>query len=473
MLKQLRLHLTLLYLLVGIVLIGLVGAGTYSFLFYYFQSNTDLVLQHRLAREYQRYGVQLPDELAQVEQYWGKIQINQISEPSRIPESNNTKNMDEENQESDNDAINVDNEEAEAAHEYFDADLAPIFVYAIQPDGQVQVSINYKFFPIPPNLEAVDAANNRGYDWRTVRTQDGTRVRLLTYRMSAPNAPSILQLGRLLNDQDRVLEQFLIGLSVLGIICILVLGIGSWWLAGRSLKPTQRAWEQQQVFVANASHELRTPLTLIRAGIEVALRGHPEPKQAKLLQDTIHEVDHINHLVDDLLLLSRLDARRLNLESQPIAINILLKDVHRQVERLAEKKNVHLILSSEPNTAKSIFILGDETRLRQVLLILLDNALKHTPAYGKIDIIAERKGRNIRIIIEDNGHGIPTEHLEHIFERFYQAPGNHSDENQGSGLGLSIAKSLVESQGGNIWLESQVEKGTRVTITLPVFTSPA
>jgi signal transduction histidine kinase len=134
---------------------------------------------------------------------------------------------------------------------------------------------------------------------------------------------------------------------------------------------------------------------------------------------------------------------------------------------------VHLILSSEPNTAKSIFILGDETRLRQVLLILLDNALKHTSTNGKIEIKAERDGRNIRIIIEDNGHGIPTEHLEHIFERFYQAPGNHSDENQGSGLGLSIAKSLVESQGGNIWLESQVEKGTRVTITLPVFTSPA
>jgi len=130
------------------------------------------------------------------------------------------------------------------------------------------VRINYPSQVVAPDITdegAIRSALQNGYDWRTVRMGDGPRVRLLTYRTSGTGAPPVIQVGRLLHDQDRVLSQFLMGLLIVGGSISILLGVTSWWLSGRSLRPAQRAWEQQQVFVSNASHELRTPLTLIRA----------------------------------------------------------------------------------------------------------------------------------------------------------------------------------------------------------------
>lgn len=133
------------------------------------------------------------------------------------------------------------------------------------------------------------------------------RVRLLTYETGL-NVPVVIQVGRQLSDQDRVLDQYLTGLLILGSIASLLLAFVSWWLAGRSLVPAQKAFDQQQNFVSNASHELRTPLTLMRATAEFGLRTQPAQEQGQVLQDIINETDYMNYLVDDLLLLSRLDA---------------------------------------------------------------------------------------------------------------------------------------------------------------------
>jgi signal transduction histidine kinase len=227
--------------------------------------------------------------------------------------------------------------------------------------------------------------------------------------------------------------------------------------------PAQRAWDQQQAFVSNASHELRTPLTLIRATAEYGLRSNHGPPQRELLQDILGETDYMNRLVDDLLLLSRLDSHRLKLERTRISTRGLLQDIGQKTEKLAASQNIRLHLDETEGE-----ILGDPDRMRQLLLILLDNALRYTEPGGEIHLGTTRQGGQVQISVRDNGIGISAEYLPHLFERFYQVRSStSSDENRSNGLGLSIAKGLVEAQGGSIRIESQPGQGTRVIVSMP------
>jgi len=268
--------------------------------------------------------------------------------------------------------------------------------------------------------------------------------------------------GRQLSDQDRVLDQYLTGLLILGSIASLMLAFVSWWLAGRSLSPAQKAWDQQQNFVANASHELRTPLTLMRATAEIGLRSRPHQEQRQILQDIINETDYMNHMVDDLLLLSRLDAHRLQLAQEVIPASELIAETIRQIEKLGKEKGVRLTMDSARGN-----ILGDRARVRQVLLILLDNALRFTPSGGTIHLSAQPSGKFIEMIVADDGPGIPPSDLPHLFERFYQVRTNATDYSRSNGLGLSIAKALIEAQHGSIDINSSLRKGTQVHLLLP------
>jgi signal transduction histidine kinase len=452
MLRTLRLRLTLLYAAVGLGLMALVGAGAYQLLAYYFQTTTDLALQHKLAHEFVLLGVDLPPELAAADAAWysGRLDF-----PAPTPSPYNG--------EGDGEPHPVPSDELDN----FDSELAAIFIVPLDADGQPLDmpggTINLRGFT--PDQGAVQAALVNGRDWRIAHMTDGERVRLVTYRVNLGQSLLLLQAGRSLIDQDRILGQLLAGLIVLGIVSTALLGLGSWWVAGRSLAPAQSAWERQQSFVANASHELRTPLTLIRASSEVARRSLPsgDTDNRALLDDVLHEVDHMSRLVDDLLLLSRLDAGRLALEHVPIDMPELLSDVQRQVGRVASERGVTLLIEESAGT-----VWGDATRLRQVLLILLDNALRHTPTGGAVRLRADPQARLVRVTVADNGEGIASEHLPHIFERFYRAGnGRTSADEGGSGLGLAIAKALVEAMQGQVLLESTPGQGTRVTLTLP------
>ncbi|MCJ7532815.1 MAG: HAMP domain-containing histidine kinase [Anaerolineales bacterium] len=449
MLRGLHLRLTLLYLLAALLLVILIGGSSYYLLQHYFQSSTDLALQHKMATVFQMYGVSLPPELITAEQAWNASQARLAPFTPAIPVMQKQAGDEGENM-------------GEGAENSYDAELAAIFVLPIGASGELVNNPNPYPLPMAPNLEAGSTALVRGYDWRTTRLVDGTPVRLLTYRLFVPGLPAWVQLGRLLNDQERVLGQLLTGLLTLGAASILLLGAASWWLAGRSLLPAQKAWDQQQTFVANAGHELRTPLTLIRAGVEVAMRNHTGGEQKTLFKDIMQECDHMARLVEDLLLLSRLDAGRLQLEHQLIVLPDFLPEILRQVERLAEKREIHVSLNQAQGK-----VWGDPTRLRQVLLILLDNALRYTRAGGHIQGATQLQGQMVHIIVTDNGHGIPVEHLPHVFERFYQVENTRTDEPRGNGLGLSIAKALVEAQGGTIRLDSRVGEGTQVILALP------
>lgn len=248
----------------------------------------------------------------------------------------------------------------------------------------------------------------------------------------------------------------------LGVLVALLIALFSWWLAGRSLLPAQRAWKHQQQFIANASHELRTPLTLIRANAEVAQRSSiHESRRQELLQDILQECDHVGRLVEDMLLLSRLDAKKLTLVKERVDVPDLVSEVHQQFRSLAERQGIALVLDFCAEA-----VLGDRTRLRQVLTILVDNALKFTPTNGAVHLGSSLEKNEVVLFVRDNGVGIAQNHLRHVFDRFYQVNAGASTltMSAGSGLGLSIAKGLVETQGGSIQIESTAGEGTCVTV---------
>jgi signal transduction histidine kinase len=349
-----------------------------------------------------------------------------------------------------------------------DARLAPIFITPLNNSGKIESTTpanqSPSVIPIPPIIDsqAAAAALKNGVDWRTIVLAGGSQLRLLTYRTGSATGPALLQAGRLLDDQVSLLKSFLTGILILSGLSVIFLGLASWWLSGRSLGPAEKAWDQQQAFISNASHELRTPLTLIQATTEVALRSQPDPVQKEYLANIHDEIQYMNHMVDDLLLLARRDARRLKLSREAIILTDLFIEIQRQIESLAARQGVSLRLGDRAGT-----VWADKARLRQILLILLDNAIRYTPHGATISLEAAQSGRICKIMVSDNGAGIPPEHLPHIFERFYQAPASSGNETHNHGLGLSIAKALVEAMNGQITIESQPGKGTRVILELP------
>jgi signal transduction histidine kinase len=454
MFSSLRLRLTLLYMFAALGLIVLIGGGAYWLVGSYFRTTTDLALQHRMAHEFMRLGARPPPELIAADRAWyanrGQLLPNQPV-PAAISAEANDDHNDGEHRSDDL-----------AGEEEFDSELAAIYVLSLNADGTRITTPGGPALAAAPNRVAIAAAQANGSDVRTDYANNGGRVRLLTYQIAMSDRPVFLQMGRMLADQDQVLRKLLIGLLALGGASVLLLSVGSWWLAGRSLRPVQQSWERQQTFVANASHELRTPLTLMRASAEVALRGLPQQDadRHELLSDVLHETDHMSKLVEELLLLSRLDAGRLKVDRLPIAVPELLADVQRQIGRLSDERGIRLCAGAASGVA-----LADPTHLRQVLLIVLDNALRHTPKGGQVQIEAQVCGRQIAIQVADTGEGIAPVHLPHVFERFYRA--NSARGSSGSGLGLSIAKGLIEAQHGQIAITSELRKGTRVTIVLP------
>ena len=438
----------MLYLAVAFLLVSLLGGTTYGVLFYYFQNATDLALRTKMATVFNSLGIALPPALSSAEQEWSEKAYHSLI-PFILEE---TESREEEF------------EPTGLPSTKYEGELSSIFVMPLDSNGALSFNPNPFALPMLPDQNAVKLAAANGYDLRTVTLADGTSVRLLTYELVEQTGIEMLQLGKPIEDQLKILNQFLEGLLIIGSASILVLGIGSWWLAGRMLASAQKAWDSQRQFVANASHELRAPLTLIRAGSDAALRKIPKETEVKnLLGDVVSEVDHMDHLVEDLLLLSRLDIGQLKMVHEAVKVDELVSEVQRQYQPMMAAKDIHFTLRAEP-----LIIPGDKVRIRQVILILLDNALRHTLPKGKITLIAEKHDNHAEISVTDSGEGIPRKHLAHVFERFYQVESDRREGNSGSGLGLSIAKSIIEAHGGKITIQSEVGQGTTVTCSLPL-----
>ncbi|HEX8035387.1 MAG TPA: ATP-binding protein, partial [Ktedonobacterales bacterium] len=231
----------------------------------------------------------------------------------------------------------------------------------------------------------------------------------------------------------------------------------------------EAAFARQKRFVADVSHELRTPLTALGGGLEMLMlgadRGDPEASR-RLTRGMYHEVERMRRLVEDLLTLTRLDEGRARLRLGPVAVDALVAEVAEQAERLAPHRSVHTEVAENLPAIRA-----DADYLRQVVLNLLDNAFKYTPEPGTATLVALR-GDATHVILEvrDTGIGIPPDALPHVFERFYRADPARARTPQragGAGLGLSIAKGLVEAQGGQIEIASKLNVGTTVTLRFP------
>jgi len=430
MFSRLRLRLTLLYLLAALLLTALIDGGVYVLLQSSFRASTDAALRR-------------------------KVEVGVLSLAPTVPGQEPQGEADGETEDA---GAQLHGNEVE---EPFDAELAPVFLVPLDVQGNSVSMIGGAAAPVPPDEEALRSASESGQDLRTLVLPDGSRYRLLTEKVSTATGPIYLQAGRSLADQEAILRRLLVGILAYSALTTLLLGWGSWHLAGRSLLPAQQAWEKQQAFVANASHELRAPLTLLRASAEVAQRKlAPDSPTHPLLEDVLRETDVMARLVEDLLLLSRLDAGALRLEMEPIDVAGLLREVSSSFERVASDRAIRVEVSLTPATA-----LGDRARLRQVILILLDNALRHVRPGGWIRVASGIDSGRVTITVSDNGTGIPSEHLPHVFERFYRGD---SGDPGGSGLGLSIARGILQAHHGEIELDSHPEQGTRVTLRLPV-----
>jgi len=323
------------------------------------------------------------------------------------------------------------------------------------------------------------------------------------YGPGAGLSPLILQVAHSLTDQDATLAVLRMVLIGGGLVATLLAFGAGWLLAGTALRPIaritqtaraigdardfdrrvvhsgprdevgrlattfnamlaglQEAYQTQRRFVADASHELRTPLTTIRGNLGLLEREPPitvDDRRA-VLADLVSESERLSRLVADLLTLARTDAGR-PLRHDPVPVSPLLADLCRRLGHSHPGRRIHR------EVANDVAVLGDPDALTQVLLIVLDNALKFTPPGGVVGVTMTVGEGRVAIAVRDSGPGIAPEALPHIFERFYQ--GDAARTETGTGLGLAIAKALVEALQGDIRAESALGRGAAFTVTLP------
>lgn len=392
------------------------------------------------------------------------------------------------------------------------------FVQTRDLSGQVvSRSINLNGYDLPISEKGFAALRTgEANGWlEIVRTESG---RLLVYSrpvIANGQVIGILQVARSLADLDQALAMLRKYLTVGTLVATVSAFFIGWLLAGASLRPIARitqtareigqardfgrrveyegpndeiaalvttlnemltelqaayqqveqALQAQRRFVADASHELRTPLTTLRGNIELLRRDPPLPvgEQRAILEDVAAEIERMIRLVRELLVLARADAG-LRPRWEVVQLGPLVEDCVRQAQLLRPRPFVQAIVE------RDAVVRADRDLLRQVLLILLDNALKYTPEDGTVEARVVLEGERAGVAVRDTGVGIDPAVLPHIFERFFR--GDSARSGEGTGLGLAIARSLVEAMRGEIVVTSRRGEGSTFTVLLPVEVEP-
>lgn len=293
-----------------------------------------------------------------------------------------------------------------------------------------------------------------------------------------------LQVGQSLAPMEQQTHDLILILLIVGVGGLALTAGASLYLADRALRPMRLAYERQRQFAAAASHELRTPLAFVRSQLELVSRhvkqAQPDTLAASVgedLGDTLHEVDYMTRLVRDLLLIARDEGDHRGITWRPVDLRRLARDVAETARPSAEQRG--LTLSTPDPDGEPAWVMGDYDRLRQLLLILLDNATRYTPAGGRVwlDIRSGRGsllgGRRplAQVIVGDTGVGIAPDQQERIFEAFYRSEGHSANANHGgAGLGLALARWLVSAHEGEIGVKSAPGEGSVFTVSLPLLT---
>ena len=356
--------------------------------------------------------------------------------------------------------------------------------------------------------EALEQAMEGKHTLETVIDPIEGSLRLMTLPVAGEDDEIYLvQVGASFRGTRRILRQLLFIMLISGVTAIVVSVLGGSFLAQKALKPVdeitktaqkieaenlsqrlevpttndelsrlastlnemidrlEHSFRQIRRFTADASHELRTPLTAMRGQTEVTLRRERSAEEYRqVLESNLEEAEWMSKIVESLLTLSRTDSGEIQLEIRPVQLGKLFQDACEECKSLAAVKDIEVFLDG----IQEITISGDEMRLRQMLLNLVDNAVKYTPDGGQIRLSLEADGESARIQVKDTGIGISEENLPHIFDRFFRADKARSREMGGSGLGLSIVQWIVNAHHGTIDVTSKIGEGSCFTIYLPV-----
>jgi signal transduction histidine kinase len=253
------------------------------------------------------------------------------------------------------------------------------------------------------------------------------------------------------------------------VAALILVALGGWLLARQSTAPVERSIAHMRRFMADAAHELRTPISVVRSRAEVALqRERDGDEYTQALAGIARETERLGGIVEDLLMLARADAGERPIERRRVFLDDIALDAADAARVIAERKRVRL----EVGDFEEAPVEGDPTLLRQLAIILLDNAIKFTPAGGRVSVSVRSLPLGATLSVVDTGIGIEAAQLPHVFERFYRGDPSRTrapdaSASEGVGLGLSIARWIAEEHGGSIAIESKPGAGTTVTVHLP------
>jgi len=259
-------------------------------------------------------------------------------------------------------------------------------------------------------------------------------------------------------------DRLLLTLGLINLGILVFSGAAGYFLAGITLRPIKEMIDDQNRFVTDASHELRTPLTTLRTEIEVGLRDKnlTVPQSKKLLESNLEEVIALQALSDNLINLTTYHKSNGSVAFTKLSLAEVMEKALKKITSAAKQKNIQI----EKNV-KDFTVMGDKQSLTDLFVILLDNAIKYSPEKSKIAIKTTKTDHSVLIKIKDEGIGIDKKDIAHIFDRFYRADKARSKtDSSGYGLGLSIAKNIVDAHGGTISVESNANKGTTFTVKL-------
>ncbi len=351
------------------------------------------------------------------------------------------------------------------------------------------------------------AQEKSGFSFHSLKLDHDLRVRILSGKINIDGHWLYIRLVRSEEQLWRELHTFVLLMLIALPLAILIAGWGGYLLARKFLAPVdrmaetarrigeenlqerlpvanpddelgnlarafnellerlQKSFERLKQFTSDAAHELRTPLTAIRSIGEVGLQDRRDAAHYReIIGSMLEENQRLTHLVDNLLFLSRADARSFSIRPETLQLLPFVRQTVEFIQALAEEKNQHIEVTGQ----KDLVVRADRALLKQALLNLLDNAIKYSPQNSEI-IVRLRSGENGVALIEvtDRGPGIPPEHREKIFQRFYRVDKGRSREMGGSGLGLAIVRWAVEAQGGTVQVESKTGEGSTFRIILP------
>jgi heavy metal sensor kinase len=362
--------------------------------------------------------------------------------------------------------------------------------------------------PLPISPQALQSAMHGVPTFETLKGAGPYPVRVLIMPvLTAGQVTNVVQVGISLENMYSTLRRFVLIMAALFPLGLLLAGGGGWLLARRALSPvdhmtrsaqrisgehlTERLLEtgtgdeldrlartlnemltrldesfrQVRQFSADASHELQTPLTILKGEIEVALRSGRTPAEyQEVLTSSLEEIERISRLVEGLLLLARADSGVLRMDHKPVAVHELVAEVAAQMQKMAHEQGVSLRLEK----LTPVTLCGDREQLQRLFLNLIDNAIKYTPAGGRLTVSLHADASQALISVTDTGIGLSEAEQAQIFTRFYRAAQARSQSGGGAGLGLCIAQSIAEAHGGKIQVHSSPGQGSTFTVVLPV-----